>query len=490
MPHVDCTSRSEVESIESTGRGRRLPAEAIFLLALAAVAFLVRLWPIWRVHFWDEAVYLQNAEVICCAKTNYSELSSRPPLLSLLFAGVFRLWHHVYAASIFTAALNAAGPLFLYLGGRKVVGRTGAAIAALLLAFAPYFVSSQTGNSLLSDSPALTLIVVSFWLLLETVDRDSGAWSGLGGFVSALAVLMRFASLPTVAILSLLLLCARRWFRAALWFGAGFVLGMGPYLLWSKLRYGGFLATFQTGWRYVGVRPEPATYYFLHFGAVFPWITLAGLMLWPVAWFLGKRHEQASANHEFVGDERRKVPAYLLWVWALVVLAYFSALPNKELRYILPLAPPLFLLAGQGLSLLLSPANIRARAAGAVFLGAVLAYSCAPDLARFRGPLISPFISEEKEVADFLEHQAPARAVLYTNYNHPVFAYYTHLPVHPLLEGAMFYDAFPEDMQADGYLLVYKYIDKDPPADWVESNPHFQRVREFPSLIVYRYHVQ
>jgi hypothetical protein len=42
------------------------------------------------VHFWDEAVYLQNPEVICCGKHNFSELNFRPPLLSLIFAAVFR----------------------------------------------------------------------------------------------------------------------------------------------------------------------------------------------------------------------------------------------------------------------------------------------------------------------------------------------------------------------------------------------------------------
>src|SRR5512143_2687901 len=115
MPTNECSSSPEVEGREiahSTSKERRVPAETIFLVALAGAGFLVRLWPLWQVHFWDEAVYLQNAEVICCAKLNYSELSSRPPLLPLLFAGVFRLWHHVYAASLLTAVLNALGPLF------------------------------------------------------------------------------------------------------------------------------------------------------------------------------------------------------------------------------------------------------------------------------------------------------------------------------------------------------------------------------------------
>jgi len=132
---------------------------------LIATGFVLRLWPLSKARFWDEAVYLQNAEVICCGKANYSELDSRPPLLSLIFAGVFLLWHHVYAASIATALLNALGPALLYASGRVIVGRASAAIAAMLLAFSPFFVgvfpsgfaSDDTGNSLISDSPTFDL---------------------------------------------------------------------------------------------------------------------------------------------------------------------------------------------------------------------------------------------------------------------------------------------------------------------------------------------
>jgi len=113
---------------------RAIAVEPLLLLVLVIAASAVRLWPVWRVHYWDEAVYLQNAEVICCAKANYSELDSRPPLLSILYAGAFVLWHSPYAASILTAILNGVGALFLYLCGRMLFGRKTGAIAAVLFA--------------------------------------------------------------------------------------------------------------------------------------------------------------------------------------------------------------------------------------------------------------------------------------------------------------------------------------------------------------------
>src|SRR5258707_14693095 len=237
--------------IRSLRKSRRhqLILEFAFVALLVGAAFVLRLWPLSKAHFWDEAVYLQNAEVICCGKTNYSELSSRPPLLSLVFAGVFLLWNNVYAASLVTAFLNALGPLFLYFSGRIAKGRAAAAIASLLLAFSPFFVgafpawfvSDDTGNSLLSDSPALTLILVSFWLLLRALRNQTDRRLAYAGFAFALVVLMRFASLSSVAVLSLLVLFANRGGGVAFALGIGFTTGFAPYLCWSRLRYGGFL---------------------------------------------------------------------------------------------------------------------------------------------------------------------------------------------------------------------------------------------------------
>jgi 4-amino-4-deoxy-L-arabinose transferase-like glycosyltransferase len=310
-------------ALETTGRRSPLQvsAETLFPAVLAAAAFVVRLWPVWQVHFWDECVYLQNAEVLCCGKTNYSELSSRPPLLSLLFAVVFRVWHSAFAASLLTAALNALGPLFLFLSGRKLVSRTAAGIAALLLAFGPFFVNGNTGNSLLTDSPALTLILLSCWLTLEAAERNSAWWTGFAGFVGALAVLMRFASVPAIGMVSLLLLRRGRWLRAVVRFGIGFGVAIVPYLLWSKIGYGGFLTTLQRGWANVAGSSEPPAYYIQHFVEVFSWIAVAGLVLWFVRAVLDARAGQKPTWRDA-----------FLWAWAVAMLAYFSSITHKELR--------------------------------------------------------------------------------------------------------------------------------------------------------------
>ena len=484
-------------------RRRQVILELTFVVLLIAAAFVLRLWPLSKSHFWDEAVYLQNAEVICCGKTNYSELDSRPPLLSLVLASVFLLWHHVYAASIVTAFLNALGPVLLYAGGREIVGRIPAAMAAMLLAFLPFFVgvfpagfaSDDTGNSLLSDSPALTLILLSFWLLLGSLRKQTDVRFACCGSVLALAVLMRFASLSSVGVLSLLVFAANRWWRAALACAAGFAAGIGPYLCWSRLRYGGFFTTFRNGWAYLQGREESPLYYVKNFGNIFSWITVAGLAMWMGNWAWEKWRQRESHHMNAIqptsGRNSMRLQAFIC-LWAVALLAFFSALRHKEPRYVMPVAPPLFLLAASGLSVLLKGRRRVAQVGGSVLLAGTLTFTFLPVRERFESPFIDDEVSEEMQVSDFLNHSVPSSTVLYSNFNYPVFAYYTNLPIHRLQErGPALYEGL-DRLPGDGILIAYKPNDVigDPRLEWLDSNLHFRRFREFPSLVLYEYRVR
>jgi 4-amino-4-deoxy-L-arabinose transferase-like glycosyltransferase len=489
--------------------GRRILFEAAFLTLLVAAAFLIRIWGLSKMHFWDENVYLQNAELICCGKSNYNEIDSRPPLLSILFAAAFLIWHSDYVAWVVTALLNALGSAFLFLGGRKIVGTMAAAIAAFLLAFAPFsagvFRDSAgqialdfSGHSLLSDCPALTLILLSFWLLLRALEGQTDWRFAVAGFTLGLAVLMRFGSLSSVGLLALLVLAANRKWRAALACAVGFAASVGPYLCWSRLRYGGFLATFVDGWHNFGGFEEPYSYYLAHSVAILSWITLLGLALWAgrFIWNSRKakfRDAESITREMFLGRDARQWQVFLC-LWALVLLVFFSALSHKEPRYIFPALPPLLLLAGIGLGPLLTAKRPVSRLAGTALVVAACAYSIWPTHHRFDSGFVDRSVSEEMTVSEFLARSVPPSTVLYTNFNYPDFAYYTNFQVRALPEdGGDLQDSL-ENLPSDGVLIAYRQDDEDAPAEpdpaWLKSNPHYRQLQEFPSLVLYEYHVK
>jgi 4-amino-4-deoxy-L-arabinose transferase-like glycosyltransferase len=479
-------------------REKRL--EILLLSLLGAAAFLVRIWGVSRFHYWDEMVYLQNAQVICCGKTNYSELDFRPPLISVVFAGAFLVWHSVFAACIVAALVNALGPVFLYLAGRRAVGRLPAAIAAMLLAFAPFFVgifpegfvSDDTGNSLLTDSPALTLVLLAFWLLLRALDRESISRFAWAGVALAAAVLMRFGSIPVVGILLLLPLAGKRRWSDLPACVAGFIAGLAPYLLWSRLHFGSFFYTLRAGWNGVVDQPESFFFYLRNLPVIFTPLALLGLVLAAAfgLWSLIRGYRMHSRiPMALAAQTSARVLPVFLWLWLVVGLAFFGAMPHKEPRYILPLAPPFLLLAGWGLALLCRLPGRALRTGGALLVAALLAFTFLPLRERFSQPIIDRGAPQELLASEFLQDRIPTATGLYMNFNYPAFAFYTNFSIHELpADGPALYNGIAQ-IPLGGVLIVYRKSEGEvwaPEVDWMDANPKFQRLRDFGTFVIYR----
>ena len=182
-----------------------------------------------------------------------------------------------------------------------------------------------------------------------------------------------------------------------------------------------------------------------------------------------------------------------LWVWGAVLLVFFSVLPHSEPRYIMPLAAPLFLLAGIGLSGVVTELRGGARVAAVAAVGCALVWTFAPLRHRFDEGFIDRSVSEEMEVAEYLNGSVRPGTVVYANSNYPDFAYYTDLPVEVLDDGGPELYSELSGLKKDGVLIAYKVGDDgsvvEPRLDWVDADAHFTRMREFPSLVVYGYRV-
>jgi hypothetical protein len=176
-------------------------------------------------------------------------------------------------------------------------------------------------------------------------------------------------------------------------------------------------------------------------------------------------------------------------LWAAAVFVCFSVLGHKEPRYILPVTPPLLLLAGIGLSVLLKGRRGALRVAGTAVLTGALGYAFLPTLQVFDSPFIDNQTAIEITVSDFMTHNLPPATVLYSTNNYPVFAYYTNLKVNPVVgTQAEIYEAL-DHLDEDGVFIAYKDGDPDqnPSLSWLDANPHYRRLREFPSIILYSY---
>jgi hypothetical protein len=507
MPVADAVrvQPGDASGSEAASPRRIARIELLGIALVVAAAFLLRFWGVTHMHFWDENVYLLNAEYFYSGHAGYTEIDERPPLLPLLFTAAFHLWHSDYAAEIVTALLNALGPVFLYLAGRKMMGRSAAAIAALLLAFGPFFVGACPtgsggfvencdGHSLLTDCPALTLIALALWLGVRALEKHTSLRFAWFGFAMALPVLMRFGSLSSVGILALLALGAKRRVRAAAACGAGFVVGMGPYLCWSRIRYGGFFETLHRGWQNFGGDKQPLDYYVKILPEMITWIGVAGLVMCLVrrgvelwrARMHGKPTGDAVATRRFFSWDA------FLWFWAAAVLVFFSTLNHQESRYGLPFTLPLLLLAGVGLSWPASGTKRPARIAGAALVGVLMIAACWMSFERLRGPFVDRSESEEMVVGEYLKSSLPPTAIVYANLDYPDFAYYSGLQVIDLPESGPELDTDLAQLPANSIFVAEKADPMDggpapqPPIAQMDADPRFVRLKDLPAAVIYR----
>ena len=472
--------------------------DVIFMTTLFLVASVLRLWGISKVHYWDEMVYLQNALVICCGKSNYSELMFRPPLISLFYAAIFKLWRSIYGACIGAALLNALAPVFLFLSGRRAVGRVAALVASVLFASSPFFIgifpagfdSDNTGNSLLTDSPALTLITLSFWLLLRALGQPSFLRFFVSGIALALCVLMRFGSLSCVGILLLLTLFASPIWKAASACFCGLAAGLAPYIAWCIFKFGDPFFTLKQGWIHVEGPTPPFTFFLRNSIPMFSPIVLAGFAFY-VAWKVIPYSSNLLEN-KWNGDIdtvplRWPIQNFLL-AWLVVGFLTFSFIPHKEPRYIMPAAPPLFLLSGLGFTLVLALRRRVLRWAGLGIFCALLLLTILPLRSLLSTPFLDRQVPDEERAGKMLSATLPPGTTLYMSFNYPALAYYTNFRIHDFSDvgPALYRDM--RDVPPGEVLVVYREAETPSQADvaWCDSSQLFSRIAAYPSFVVYR----
>lgn len=397
------------------------------LIAILLVGFLIRFFPLrLNYHFWDETVYLQHAEIIDgLSPNNYNEFDFRPPLFSILLAAVFLISNSFTAAHLLVATLSTSGILLTFILGRSLFNKRVGLIASLIYLFSE--TSVRISHEILVD-PFLPV----FWLLvvistLKIIRKEKKIHYILTGIFTGLAILLKFTSLlliPVVAVVllvnkieeleikSILLRIKKFLLRRRFWLYPSFVLiTLSPYLTWSFFTYGSPLYTFKTGLKLSGA-PDSSLTYMDGFSTLFPLPFLLGAVF-----FILKLEKW----------RKPRVNLPIIFSFSLAFALQYL-IPNKELRFMLPALPSLFIIAAAGLDWF---RGIGKKRYLVLILALILLTSLSLPNYRYVSDLFEgKFIRNSwwppiYKASLWLKNRTPKNVVVYTNHHWPALGYYS-----------------------------------------------------------------
>lgn len=323
----------------ATGRDRRwLLSTALPLAAILAIAVFLRFWQLGAVGFnGDEAVYAGTAASLAgdrALSTLFPVFRAHPLLFQTLLSVVLRIHESDWTARAFAALIGVAAVGMTFLLGRRLYGRGAGLLAALLLAVMPYHVI--VSRQVLLDGLMTLCATAALYCVVRYLQGATPGWLLAGGAMMGAAILAKETSLILLgglyaffALTPAARLKARHLLPAAViliaeiavWPISLHLSGQDQtgqsYLLWQMFR-----PPNHGTWFYVSVLPS--------------WIGLAvlaaafGGLIW--------------LRREGTWRER------LLLAWLAVPVIFFTLWPVKGFQYLLPVAPPLAILAGRTLA--------------------------------------------------------------------------------------------------------------------------------------------
>ena len=279
----------------------------------------------------------------------------KPPLLHWLQASAMGvLGAYPWVARLVPAA--AAGLMLagLFIATRRLVGEPLARRAALMLALSPGFLLG--GQYINHDMLVASWIASAIWcfamafLLAADDGRPHAGWARAGFACCALGMLSKGligVALPGL-VLFVWLSLTRRWRQVPrLPWLSGLALFAAIAVPWFVLA----AQRCPDLWRYMFGAHQFGRYTGGGFNNQHPWWfyivgLLALLFPWPI-FMLFRRPAQAHEAHD-ASKNIAKDTFLLAWVWLLAILLFFSIPRSKLIGYVLPVLPPLALLAAAG----------------------------------------------------------------------------------------------------------------------------------------------
>lgn len=387
---------------------RRCPCQSPWALMAALLALLLLLAALRPLALPDEGRYAEVGRWMAASgdwlipRLNGLPFFHKPPLLYWLEAASVKLLGATPWAARLAPALHAAlmlAALFLAaraFGAKAADAQAGgerlARRAALMLGSSPAFLLA--GQYVNHDMLVAAWIGVAIWCFAAAFlhgDRPHAGWALAGFAACALGVLGKGLiglALPGVTLLAWLLWTRQfgkvwrlPWLRGLLLFAAI----AAPWFALAERRYPGMFAYLfgvQQFTRYVGGgfnNAQPWWFYLpVMVALLFPWSFFALIEGAAQA----RRWLRRGAGRAAVDPAWRPVLA-LCWIWMAAIGLFFSIPQSKLVGYILPVMPPLALLAAAGWQRTMAGR----RAAGiwlALLAALALALACGANVAASR----------------------------------------------------------------------------------------------------------
>ena len=302
----------------------------------------------------------------------------KPPLyywLNALSISVFGVGE--FASRFWSALLGLLGLVPTFYLGARAGGRRAGWLSAIILGTSPLYLALAHLTIIdMTLTFFFTSTLACFYLACETPQDRTPRWLWYGVFAGAACTVLAKGLIGVVlpgGIMFLYLLAGRGWsaLRRVPWVSGSalFLLLAVPWHVLAALRNPDFLWFYfvrEHFLRYlttVHSRTEPWWFFIpVVLWALLPWTALLPASLWSLL--------APSALKEKLF--KVPSPAMFLWVWAGVVVVFFSLSHSKLIPYILPALPPLAVLAALQLDALLERLGPEPRAIRPLFLSGLL----------------------------------------------------------------------------------------------------------------------
>jgi 4-amino-4-deoxy-L-arabinose transferase-like glycosyltransferase len=313
----------------------------LILIASIAVGGFLRVWQINVMGYnTDEAVYAGQAAAIAGVeglKNLFPVFRAHPLLFQFLLSVIYHFNFSDLWGRLLAAAVGMATVFMTYKVGKTLYGPVAGALAASMVAFMPYHVI--VSRQLLLDGPMVFFATLTLYMLARFGKSHKPEWLYAAGVCMGLTFLSKETGIILVgAIYAFLALSPelRLRIRDLILSSVVMILVIAPFPLTLAFAGGSSTGRNYLVWQLFRRPNHDLSFYLTTVPPAIGWVVIAVaviglLILW----------------------RERSWREKLLVSWIIVPFLFFQVWPVKGFQYLLPIAPPMAVLAGRMLSRLM-----------------------------------------------------------------------------------------------------------------------------------------